>query len=118
MRTRGEPRPKEHHMWHDPSRHLHRFARSLLALSLLATASPSLAQAYPSNMIRIVCSGASGTPPDIISRIVANEVAQSEGWRILVEDKPGAMQTIGAAEVLKQPADGYSVLSVSLPDAV
>jgi tripartite-type tricarboxylate transporter receptor subunit TctC len=105
-------------MRHDPSRHLHRFAPSLLALSLLATASPSLAQAYPSSMIRIVCSGASGTPPDIISRIVANEVAQSEGWRILVEDKPGAMQTIGAAEVLKQPADGYSVLSVSLPAAV
>src|ERR1700730_10360523 len=105
-------------MRHDTSRHLHRFAPSLLALSLLATASPSLAQSYPSNMIRIVCSGASGTPPDIISRIVANEVAQSEGWRILVENEPGAMQTIGAAEVLKQPADGYSVLSVSLPAAV
>src|SRR5947209_2294121 len=32
--------------------------------------------------------------------------------------RPGAMGTIGAAEVLKQPADGYSVLSVSLPAMV
>jgi tripartite-type tricarboxylate transporter receptor subunit TctC len=32
----------------------------------------------------------------------------------VVENKPGAMQTIGAAEVLKQPADGYTVLSIAL----
>jgi tripartite-type tricarboxylate transporter receptor subunit TctC len=48
-------------------------------------------------MIRVVVAGATGTPPDTISRIAANELAQSEGWRIVVENKGGAMQTIGAA---------------------
>jgi tripartite-type tricarboxylate transporter receptor subunit TctC len=94
--------------------HLARFGLSLLALTIATQSSPG-AQPYPSNMVRIVVAGAAGTPPDIISRMVANEVGQSEGWRVIVENKPGAMQTIGAAEVLKQPADGYSVLSVSLP---
>jgi len=93
---------------------LSRLRFALLPLALLAAASTGFAQPYPSNNIRIVVAGASGTPPDIITRIVANEVAQSEGWRLIVEDKPGAMQTLGAAEVLKQPADGYSVLGISL----
>jgi tripartite-type tricarboxylate transporter receptor subunit TctC len=87
----------------------------LLTLTMLAAASPVCAQPYPSNVIRIIAAAAAGTPPDIISRLVASELAQNEGWRVIVENKPGAMQTIAGAEVLKQPADGYSVLSVSLP---
>jgi tripartite-type tricarboxylate transporter receptor subunit TctC len=64
-------------------------------------------------MIRIV-GGAAGTPPDIIARIVANELGLSEGWRIVVENKPGAIGTIAGAEVLKQPADGYSIYAIAL----
>ena len=94
------------------SRHFRRFGLLLLGLSLQA--SPVPAQPYPSGMIRIVVPSPAGTPPDIISRIVANELAQIEGWRVMVENKPGAIQTIGAAEVLKQPADGYSILAAAL----
>ena len=65
-------------------------------------------------MIRIVLGGPAGTPPDIITRIVANELGQSEGWRIVVENKPGAIGTIAAAEVLKQPADGHTILGIAL----
>jgi tripartite-type tricarboxylate transporter receptor subunit TctC len=99
-------------------RRLSSFALLLLALGHVAMPSPATAQSYPSSMIRIVVAAAAGTPPDIISRIVANELAESEGWRTLVENKPGAMQTIGGSEVLKQPADGYTVVSVSLPGMV
>ena len=66
-------------------------------------------------MIRIVLGGAAGTPPDIITRIVANELGQSEGWRIVVENKPGALGTLAAGEVLKQPADGHTILGIALP---
>jgi tripartite-type tricarboxylate transporter receptor subunit TctC len=59
--------------------------------------------------------GLAGTPPDIMGRIVANELAESEGWRVIVENKPGAIQMIGLAEVLKQPADGYTIASIALP---
>jgi tripartite-type tricarboxylate transporter receptor subunit TctC len=88
---------------------------SLLALLLSTSGSLGAAEPYPSGMIRIVSATAAGTPPDIMCRIIANELAESEGWRIVVENKPGAIQTIGAAEVLKQPADGYSILSIALP---
>jgi len=98
-------------------RHSYRTALLLLALGAVAMASPLGAQPYPSNMIRIVVPAAAGTPPDIMARLVANELSESEGWRVIVEDKPGAIQTIGLAEVLKQPADGYTIASIALPSA-
>src|ERR1044071_3218664 len=75
------------------------------------------AETYPSNVIRIVVPTGPGTPPDVISRVVAAEVAEAEGWRMVVENKPGALQSIGIAEALRQPADGYTVYSMSVPTA-
>jgi tripartite-type tricarboxylate transporter receptor subunit TctC len=96
-------------------RHLSPIGVAALALSAALMAAPVGAQPYPSSQIRILVAAAAGTPPDIISRLVATELGQTEGWRIVVENKPGAMQTIAGTEILKQPADGYSVVSVSLP---
>jgi len=73
------------------------------------------AETYPSNVIRIVVPTGPGTPPDIISRVVATELSEGEGWRLVVENRPGALQTIGMAEVLKQPADGYTIYPMSVP---
>ena len=75
------------------------------------------AETYPSNLIRIVVPTGPGTPPDVIGRVIATELAEAEGWRTVVENKPGALQTIGMAEVLKQPADGYTIYSMSVPTA-
>ena len=76
---------------------------------------PALAQAqsFPSNPIRIVVPTAPSTPPDIISRVIANELSDSEGWRVIVENKAGAVQTIAGSDVLKQPADGYSIFAMA-----
>jgi hypothetical protein len=41
--------------------------------------------------------------------------SESEGWNVIVENKLGAIQTIGLAEVLRQPADGYTIASIALP---
>ena len=95
--------------------------RSIAQSALIVLASVGLdipsghAETYPSNVIRIVVPTAPGTPPDIISRVVAAELSEGEGWRIVVENRPGALQTIGMAEVLKQSADGYTVYPMSVP---
>jgi len=93
---------------------LARLSRIALTLFSIAASAPAFAQSYPSNMIRIV-TGAAGTPSDIIVRIVANELGASEGWRIIVENKPGPMSIVSASEVLKQPADGHTILAIALP---
>ncbi|MFZ0853038.1 MAG: tripartite tricarboxylate transporter substrate-binding protein [Hyphomicrobiaceae bacterium] len=97
------------------SRHVSWFGVPLLYMGLGAAPEPVLAQSYPSDMIRIVVGGAAGTPTDTITRIVANELGQSEGWRMVVENKPGAIGTLAATEALKQPADGHTIFGIALP---
>jgi tripartite-type tricarboxylate transporter receptor subunit TctC len=91
-------------------------SRVVLAyLAAVALAPEVCAQTYPSNPIRIVVPTSAGTPPDIISRSVANELSENEGWTVIVENRLGAVQTIAGAEVLKQPANGHSIYALSVP---
>jgi tripartite-type tricarboxylate transporter receptor subunit TctC len=83
----------------------------------VTTFRPALAGPFPSNVIRIVVPFSASTPPDILARIVAAALADGEGWNVIVENKPGAIMSIGATEVLKQPADGYTIFSVTSPVA-
>ena len=85
-----------------------------LAVMSLGPAAAAVAQSYPADVIRIFIGSPAGSPSDIVSRIVANELGQSEGWRIVVENRPGAIGTLAAGEVLRQPADGYSILAFTL----
>jgi tripartite-type tricarboxylate transporter receptor subunit TctC len=68
-------------------------------------------------VIRIVVPTSASTPPDILARIVATALSDSEGWKVVVENKPGAVMTIGAMDVLNQPADGHTLFSVTAPIA-
>jgi tripartite-type tricarboxylate transporter receptor subunit TctC len=87
----------------------------LAIIGLFGTLSAAGAQSFPSRPIRIIVPTSVSTPPDIISRIVANALSESEGWSVVVEDRPGAVQTLGAREVLKQPADGYTIFTMGVP---
>jgi tripartite-type tricarboxylate transporter receptor subunit TctC len=86
-----------------------------LSLVIAGVAWHAHAQSYPSRLLRIIVPTSASTPPDIISRITATALSESEGWSMVVENKPGAVQTLGAVEVLRQPADGYSMLAVGTP---
>jgi tripartite-type tricarboxylate transporter receptor subunit TctC len=89
-----------------------------LALVSLGPSTAAIAQSYPSGMIRFVTGGPVGSPPDIVIRIVANQLSESEGWRIVVENKFGGIASPAAVEVLKQPADGYTVYGLSMVTTV
>src|SRR5258707_4558069 len=78
---------------------------------------PAFAQPCPSSVIRIVVPYSASTPPDILARIVATALSEGEGWNVIVENKPGAVMTIGTNEVLRQPADGHTLLSITAPFA-
>jgi tripartite-type tricarboxylate transporter receptor subunit TctC len=83
--------------------------------ALMAVERSAGAQDFPSNVIRIVVPTPPGSPPDVVSRILANELTTQEGWRLIVENRPGAIQTLGVADVLKQPADGHTLLAMTVP---
>src|SRR5262245_45871206 len=94
------------------------FLTGAAALGLGAAAfEPARGQSFPSNVIRIVVPYSASTPPDILARVVATALSEGEGWNVIVENKPGGVMTIGATEVLKQPADGLTLLSITAPFA-
>jgi len=94
------------------------FLTGAAALGLGAAAfEPARAQSFPSNVIRIIVPYSASTPPDILARTVATALSEGEGWNVIVENKPGGVGTIGATEVLKQPADGLTLLSITAPFA-
>ena len=73
------------------------------------------ANAQPASSSRIVHAGGAGSPPDVISRIVASELSEHQNWRITVESRPGALSKLAIADVLKQPADGRTILTMDVP---
>jgi tripartite-type tricarboxylate transporter receptor subunit TctC len=64
----------------NPVRRIAEAALIVLAVSVSIVAAH--AEPYPSTVIRIVVPTPPGTPPDIISRVVATELSESEGWRM------------------------------------
>lgn len=90
------------------------FARLLPALgaSLLALSLPAAAQAqqWPDKPIRMVVPLPPGGPSDIVLRTLLPVMQQALKQPLVIDNKPGANGNIGAAEVARAPADGYTWL--------
>ncbi len=83
-----------------------------LAGALLLGAPPARAQReFPNRPIRWIVPYPAGGGSDFLTRIVGNQLAIDTGQPVVVENRTGGNTSLGAAEVLRAPADGYSVLS-------
>jgi tripartite-type tricarboxylate transporter receptor subunit TctC len=71
------------------------------------------AQQYPSRPVRVVIVFPPGGATDIVGRIVFQKVGEQLGQQFIIDNRPGAGGTIGAANVAKSPADGYTVMVYS-----
>jgi tripartite-type tricarboxylate transporter receptor subunit TctC len=75
-------------------------------------------QDYPSRPIRVVVPYSAGGSSDGPMRVLAQEMSKQMGQQMLVENKPGQGAMLGSAEVVKAPADGYTLLLASNPNAI
>lgn len=87
------------------------------ALGTTALAQPT---PFPSKPMRLVVPFAPGGPTDLMARVVGKAMAASTGQAVVVDNKPGGGGIIGLQEVMKAPADGYtlgfpSILAVTNP---
>ncbi len=89
-----------------------------VAVAALLAAPITSAQNYPSKPIRLVVPTSVSTPIDIVSRIVADKMGAALGQPIAIDNRPGATGIVGAQEVLKHPADGYTLLTIMMPMSV
>src|SRR3954470_8524292 len=81
--------------------------RTLAGLVLLLVCIAAGA-AYPEKPIRLVIPSAAGGSPDVLMRILAQQLSTQLGVPIVVENKPGASFVLGTMDVVKAPPDGYT----------
>ena len=91
--------------------------RLALLWSGTALAAPQLAmaQTWPARPIRLVVPFPPGGLIDNMARLVGARLAQELGQAVVIDNKPGAGGNVGAAEVARSPADGYTLLMASPP---
>ncbi|MGE8441669.1 MAG: Bug family tripartite tricarboxylate transporter substrate binding protein [Comamonas testosteroni] len=87
------------------------------AAGLGAVGLSAQAQSWPSRPIKWVVPYMAGTGPDNAARIVSEALSQQLGQPVVIENRPGAGGNIGARQVARAAADGYTLLYSGSPMA-
>lgn len=87
-----------------------RFALVAVILAALATAARAQADAWPARAITVVVGFGAGGNPDVAARLIAERLGARLGQPVVVENRPGAAGTVGAAAVARAQPDGYTLL--------
>jgi len=69
---------------------------------------PLRAQAWPDKPVRWVLSQPPGSGPDNVARILGERLGRQWGQSVVIDNKPGGQNTIGAQAAARSPADGYN----------
>lgn len=86
----------------------------ICATVLAAAALPAMAQSYPTKPVRIYVGFAPGGGTDIMARAVAARLSESMKQQFIVENRPGANANLAAKLAAEAPADGYTLLFMSV----
>jgi len=96
-----------------------RLAKLLIAVAAFGFTAGAWAQDnYPDRPIRIVVGFSPGGGVDTMARALAARLSESLGQSVIVENKPGANGNISASLVANSPADGYTVLLITVSHAI
>src|SRR5215467_2562056 len=97
--------------------------RNLLHLTAGAATLPVMsriarAQAYPTRPVRIIVPFPAGQATDTVARLMGQSLSERLGQPFIIEDRTGAGGNIGTESVVRAAPDGYTLLLVSLPNAI
>jgi len=84
-----------------------------LAAGVLLSATSALGQSFPAKPVRVIVPFSPGGATDIVTRIVAQKLAEAWGQQVLVDNRAGASGNIGGELAAKAPPDGYTVFMTS-----
>ena len=97
--------------------------RTLLRMAAAAAPLPALgraarAQAWPSRPVKIVVGQSAGSGTDTAARLLAQWLSNRLSQPFVVENQPGAAGNIAAGAVVREPADGHTLLTVFAANAI
>ncbi len=81
-------------------------------------AGDGVAQPYPAKPVRYIVTGSPGSSTDALGRLMAEGLAQQFGRQFVVENRTGGGSNIGPEYVAKSPADGYTLLQMTISHTV
>lgn len=88
-------------------------------MGLLCGPLPAFAQDWPSKPVRIVVPFGAGSTPDVIARLIADQLQKKLGQPFVIDNKPGASGNIGTDAVAKALPDGTTIgVSIGGPLAI
>jgi tripartite-type tricarboxylate transporter receptor subunit TctC len=86
---------------------------ALLALGAALAAAPAFGQNYPTKPVKIMVGASAGGGTDIIARMLAEKFGDAFKASFVVENRPGASNTIAADLTAKAPPDGHTLLAAT-----
>lgn len=90
----------------------------VFALGLTVATIKAEAETWPTKPLRAIVPVAPGSMADVVARVVCEQLSTQFGQTIIVENRPGAGQTIGASIVARSAPDGYTLLVNSSAQAI
>ena len=85
-----------------------RTLRIILGLFIVQCLSSAVAQTWPQRPITFIVSQAAGASPDVMARLVADRVSKILGQTVLIDNKPGGGNVVGATAAARSAPDGYT----------
>jgi tripartite-type tricarboxylate transporter receptor subunit TctC len=90
----------------------------VIAALAFAWGTSSHPQTYPNRPVRVIVAPAAGGPTDAIVRALASKLTEMWGQQLVVDNRPGAGNTIGPTIASKATPDGYTVSQCGISDAI
>jgi tripartite-type tricarboxylate transporter receptor subunit TctC len=83
---------------------------AMVLLGALNSQTPAVSDDYPKRPIKIIVPFPAGAGPDQVARMLGQHLGDAWGQSIVIENRTGALGSIGAAEVARSAPDGYTLL--------
>src|SRR5690242_5822377 len=88
--------------------------RFVISIVLALCATLAHAQSYPAKAVRLIIPFPPGGSNDVVGRVVAAQLGERLGQGVVIDNRGGGGGTIGVNAAAKSPADGYTLLFVSV----
>jgi tripartite-type tricarboxylate transporter receptor subunit TctC len=97
--------------------------RKFMQLAAGAAALPAVSRGvfaadYPSRPVKIIVGFPAGGAVDVVARLIADWLSRRLNGQFVVENRPGAANNIGTEDMIRSPADGYTLLLTNPTNAI